>query len=145
MEQQTPAAGRVARGLAFGGLVTLTSAAVRVGCDGAALSRRAAACVPLRPPSWVFGVVWPALYVTTGLAWARAPRALDARFAAVTALCCAWLVVYLCARARRTAALVLLAATACAAALARRASGALPLALWLAFATYLNAADVLKC
>jgi len=138
---QAPTPDRLARGLVFGGLITLTSAAVRSGCEGG-LSRSAAAGVPLRPPNWVFGVVWPVLYLTTGLAWARAPRELDALFAAVTALCCAWLVVYACARARRAAALVLVAATACAAALAREAGRALPLALWLAFATYLNVAEV---
>lgn len=25
--------------------------------------------VPFRPPGWVFGIVWPLLYITTGYAW----------------------------------------------------------------------------
>jgi tryptophan-rich sensory protein len=91
------------RALAFGASVGLTAAA----------TRRDARCVPLhaaassrwRPPARVFRAVWWTLYVTTGVAWARAGGALDAPMGALVAACCGWLVVFSChADARRATA-----------------------------------------
>ena len=140
-----PTTAALARGLAPGVLISLTSLATRHAC-GRISSVGAAQDVPLRPPAWVFGVVWPILYVTTGLAWYRAPRSLDPHFALIIGLCCAWLVVYVCARAKRAAATILVAAMALAAhtawrAPARTQAPLVPLALWLAFAAYLNVAE----
>lgn len=97
--------------------------------------------VPLRPPSWVFGVVWPLLYLTTGYAWARsrAPT-----IGLVVLLCCAWLYVYSCRRARTASALILLSASVLSFAASTRSAWMLPLASWTAFATYLNAYPLLR-
>ena len=135
-----------ARAVAFGASVTCTAAHTRRCGRRGALGPRAA---PLPPPAWVFGAVWPLLYVTTGVAWALAGARADAALAALAFLCCAWLPAYACARAKSLAATILVAATilaALAALMLRGASGALlaPLALWLSFASYLNLYDVLR-
>ena len=53
---------------------------------------RSAIDVPLSPPGWVFGVVWPILYFTTGFAWSSSKK--DYLFSIITALCCLWLYIY---------------------------------------------------
>ena len=135
-----------ARAVAFGASVTCTAALTRR-CGG--LDELGPRDVPLQPPAWVFGVVWPLLYVTTGAAWAPAGARADAMLAALTLLCCAWLPAYVCVRAKSLAAIILAAATILATLAAltlRGASSALlaPLALWLSFASYLNLYDVLR-
>ena len=109
--------------------------------------KSSAAEVPLRPPGWVFGVVWPILYVTTGLAWQRSR--LDSMFVSLLVLLCAWLVVYSCRGKKSKARYVLAVATLLSWRITSklRASGGgylmtLPLSVWLAFATYLNYAEV---
>ena len=135
----------VARFVAFGALISLTSFVTRRACGGLEGS---ATDVPLRPPGWVFGVVWPILFVTTGIAWATASGGeLDVPLSIVTALCCAWLVVYSCLGRKGVAAGVLvsscLAAGFSAAVGKRNASRWLlaPLVAWTAFASYLNLYD----
>lgn len=103
--------------------------------------------VPFRPPPWVFGVVWPILYYTTGYAWELSR--LDVPFSLVIGLCCLWLLVYACQRQKKLAASVIAASAITAWATVLRLEGKaraamLPLALWLTFATYLNAYEVRK-
>lgn len=129
------------RALAFGGSITLTSIVTRA--LGGHISNVDAE-VPLRPPGWVFGAAWSILFVTTGVAWSIG-RA-DVSLAIVTALCCAWLVVYTVLQWRRVASLVLMAtvvASTAATVLSRGPSRWLltPLVVWTAFASYLNAYD----
>jgi len=134
------------RSLAFGALISLTSYLTRSNCGGLEGS---AANIPLRPPSWVFGVVWPALFVTTGVAWAKASEGeLDLPLSIVTALCCAWLAVYSCLQWKGVAAVVLVVSclvTGISAALAAHKASQwllVPLAVWTAFASYLNLYEV---
>lgn len=135
------------RAVAFGVSVSATALAVRR-CGR--LSDIGPRDVPLQPPDWVFGVVWPCLYATTGIAWATSGSDADVLLGCVTLLCCAWLVVYACLRETRAAAVVLLGTvvvSAMAAVHLRRAGGGwwlAPLVLWTAFATYLNAYDALR-
>jgi benzodiazapine receptor len=103
--------------------------------------------VPFRPPPWVFGVVWPILYYTTGYAWELSR--LDVPFSLVIGLCCLWLLVYACRGQKKLAASVIAASAIMAWATVLRLEGnarvaMLPLALWLTFATYLNAYEVRK-
>lgn len=140
------------RAVAFGAAVTATSFVVRRCAPLAEIGPRD---IPYQPPDWVFGVVWPLLYATTGAAWvlgaegkAGAVSGRDAAFLVVTASCCAWLPVYACWRKKAAAAAVLaftcLAAAWTAAHLQGAAGGLLaPLAAWTGFATYLNAYEVL--
>ena len=132
-----------ARFVGFGLAVSLSGWATRRCGRLSALPRS-----PLAPPPWVFGVVWPILYATTGLVWAmsqqKQPRfAVDVVMGSITLLCCAWLVVFLCARSKWAAVAVL----AFVAALSWTSVGVvpgdwrwlmLPLAAWTTFATVLN-------
>jgi len=111
--------------------------------------------LPHQPPSWVFGVVWPLLYVTTGVAWYLSstqpnPTA-DLLLGSVVSLCCAWLVFYICAKARCTGLIIIIIAAALS--WVSVGSGALdivakwwmvPLALWTTFAATLNASAVVS-
>jgi len=95
---------------------------------------------PLAPPPWAFGVVWPVLYATIGVALATAREPiLRAAVLANLALNLSWLVAF-----RRSAVAglgVLVALTGLTWALVVRGGlwVLLPYALWLSFATYLNA------
>ena len=134
----------VIRAVVFGTAISVVSLLVR-GCGS--ISEFGPRNVPLQPPDWVFGVVWPCLYVTTGAAWAVGGVRADLVLGAVTLLCCWWLVVYACLRQKGVAALTLATTaglTVFGAASLGGTAGALlvPLAVWTAFATYLNAYDV---
>jgi len=108
------------------------------------------------PPGWVFGVVWPVLYVFLGVAAAmvHALPASDARRKALTlfyaqlALNFAWSPVFFAAHDMRAAAVIIIMMIALAAGAAgqffrlRAAAGYLmiPYLAWLVFAATLNTA-----
>lgn len=97
--------------------------------------------VPFRPPGWVFGVVWPILYVTTGYAWYLSKK--DFLFSMIVNLCCLWLFAYSCYREKGTAAAIITAAAIATWYTVTRLDAKsrkflTPLAVWLTFATYLN-------
>jgi tryptophan-rich sensory protein len=115
-----------------------------------------AACprTSLQPPGWVFGAVWPALYVALGVAMAILAGERSAVLISVAALVVAlnawWLAFG--TKCRPVAALAAICAlTVAAAAVAVKAyranatAGALvaPLVAWLAFATVLSVQQVL--
>lgn len=135
------------RAAAFGVSIMTTSVVTRRACPDASFESDAARVPPLQPPGWVFGVVWPILFVTTGASWVlagRDDRVVDALFGALTALCCLWLPLYTCLRYLRASTVVLASSVAVAVAVLARADDAAPRALiaplvaWLSFATYLN-------
>lgn len=137
----------VLRGISFGACITLTAVSLRV-CN---VKMPVLTGIPLQPPSWVFGVVWPILYVTTGLGWAFGDGArTDILLGVVTCLCCAWLYVFSLLKWNRIASLVLISsavtAIACVFVVTSLETKWLisPLAAWLSFASYLNLYSVLK-
>ena len=70
---------------------------------------------PARPPAWVFGVVWPVLYILIGLAWIQARRRLpillvDGLFGGLTGLLVMWQFLWGCKDDRQSALYVLVAA-----------------------------------
>lgn len=100
--------------------------------------------VPFRPPGWVFGVVWPILYVTTGMAWSRTK--LDMEFTILTTLLCYWLVTYSCNNDKTSGRNVLIVTTLYSYYMLYTMKSRilfLPLSMWLTFATYLNFNEVL--
>ena len=112
--------------------------------------------VPFRPPPIVFGIVWPILFVTTGLAWAIAKKThlfpgrsqllIDSLLATIVVLCCVWLGVYVCAKRKKIAAFVLLFTALLSwfsFGVIQHTAGWLMglLALWTSFATVLNMYD----
>jgi tryptophan-rich sensory protein len=133
--------------------IALTGLLTRRACGALTTS---ATSVPLRPPGWVFGVVWPILYLTTGLSWFHSGYKHDKGFVLLVGLLCSWLVVYSCARQKVLGAVILGLATAVACYVAvalyknsgykiRRISSSyllVPLCAWLVFATYLNTGEI---
>lgn len=131
--------------------------AVLVAVPGAIGFAVSAACempktaeIPFRPPPWVFGVVWPVLYLLLGVAWFRTAvsvgtlSAASASYLLTTLLLGLWLVVFSCQRQTKNAVFVLLASVLSAAfniALSGPAERLMliPLIVWLSFATLLNA------
>lgn len=137
----------VLRAVTFGGSITITSLVVRDYCGS--LSELGPRNVPFQPPKWVFGVVWPILYVTTGAAWVTSKR--DVPLIVITSLCCSWLVTYVCMRLKKVSALVLLLAAVVTMATVVTLRDSLPaflllspLALWTGFASYLNVYDAIR-
>lgn len=130
----------VVRFLTPGVAISVTGGLTSALCGGFSKSRGTS---PLQPPSWVFGVVWPLLYVTTGVAWALSKK--DALLGSVVALCCLWLPLHLCGNHTKWLDFTVLSASAAVAwVTVVRLEGPqrwcmLPLALWLTFASVLNA------
>ena len=105
--------------------------------------------IAFRPPGWVFGVAWSLLYVVMGTAWAASRRRWDTDllFIGIVTLCCAWLPLYSCAKAKKVAAVVLLTTallswTAFATVKGWQGWILILLALWTSFATVLNVAEI---
>lgn len=109
--------------------------------------KTSASNVSLRPPGWVFGVVWPVLYVLTGVSWHRTK--LDAPYFLLVGSLCAWLVLYSCRGQKSRAKYVLFLSTLLSYYLSAKLYSTngpymfmFPLALWLTFASWLNHAEV---
>ena len=68
--------------------------------------------IKARPPSWVFGSVWPILYLIVGYAWVSMSRhkskIADPLFASITVLLTLWVYLYSCAKNKRSALYVLI-------------------------------------
>jgi tryptophan-rich sensory protein len=119
-------------------LITLTNAMTSKYCK---TLEKSSVDIPGRPPGWVFAVVWPLLYITTGIVWSRTK--LDAWFFSIIGLCCAWLFVYSCKEQKQLSTLILLTTALLSWKLSFMLHGEnrnlmLPFALWTTFATYLN-------
>ena len=106
--------------------------------------------IPFRPPAWVFGVVWPVLYLLLGTAWYKtavhrgAVSWASSTYLATSLLLALWLVTYSCLRQTKNAVFVLLASVASVAlnmALSRKTEQIMliPLIVWVSFATLMNA------
>lgn len=107
-------------------------------------------CIPFRPPAWVFGVIWPILYILLGIAWFRTSIQAgilsipSLSYLATSSLLALWLVVYSCLNQTKNAVFVLLASvltTSFNIALSGQYERMmlLPLIVWLSFATLMNA------
>lgn len=105
------------------------------------------------PPSWVFGTVWPVLYLLIGISWYRAAPHHAALYWGLIFLLGAWLVLYPCLRAIRMAAADLVLSVSVAVYLIYRlmmqqdqgsAFLLMPLVAWLSFATYLNVRSMMR-
>lgn len=106
--------------------------------------------IPFRPPGWVFGVVWPILYILLGIAWFRTSVAFgvlsiqSASYLVTSLALCAWQVVYSCRKDVKNAVFVLLSSVLSVAfnvALSERSERLMliPLLVWVSFATLMNA------
>lgn len=101
---------------------------------------------PFRPPSAVFSVVWPILYITFGISWAIANnqnKLNNIPYSLLTSLLVAWVIAYGCAQKKEAALYILIASLAASIAscvVGNTVSRILiaPLIAWLAFAMCLQ-------
>ena len=101
--------------------------------------------VEIRPPGWVFGVVWPILYATTGWAWKNSDPNFDAVYTLLIGLLCLWLVLYSCTPSRELAFSTILMSVIVSFFLSLHANKLnFLLTAWLVFASTLSAIDISK-
>ena len=77
------------------------------------ISRNSGNIVKFRPPSFVFGIVWPILYILLGLSWILASKKInriyvDIIFALLSVSLMLWTVVYSCLSNKKGGVYVLL-------------------------------------
>ena len=61
------------------------------------MTKNEGSTVAFRPPGFVFGIVWPILYILVGLSWYYSHNPIiNILFIINTFLCCMWLVFYSC-------------------------------------------------
>jgi tryptophan-rich sensory protein len=123
-------------------LISLTNILTSKYCN---TLEKSAVNVPGRPPGWVFAIVWPLLYLTTGFAWQKSK--MDLLFSMIIGLCCSWLYVYSCMDNKELSTLVLMSASILSWKVVYKLDNddkklMIPLAIWTMFATYLNAYQI---
>lgn len=106
--------------------------------------------VQFRPPGYVFGIVWPILYLLLGCSWivsSRVQRLNSLAYGCLTLLLSSWIVVYTKLQNKKGGVYIILASLM--AALTCFASGnamskmmVAPLIGWLIFAMMMNATEV---
>tara|TARA_Y100000389_G_C17466422_1_gene526072 strand:+ start:3919 stop:4341 length:423 start_codon:yes stop_codon:yes gene_type:complete len=109
-------------------------------------TKSSGASVKFRPPSWVFGVVWPILYILIGLAWINSKR-YTYYFFTLIILLNLWLITYVCQKNKLGGVYILLLSLLCTLFIytsVEKYSKYLisPLIVWLFFATLLNTVEV---
>lgn len=129
-----------------------TSAACKIGKD-------AGKEVAIRPPSIVFGVMWPILYILLGVSWLIAWKNVQDKqhlvlvhvfYSLLTVLLAVWIIVYGCAKNKKNAIYVILASIAAGVMAYTAAQDTVskllivPLVVWLSFALLLNCFEVMK-
>ena len=107
--------------------------------------------VKFRPPPYIFGIVWPILYLLLGWSWVQSnPRQnqlIDGLFFTLSSLLAVWIVVYACRKDKKNAVFVMVAillAIALLMVLIPQKSKLMltPLGIWILFALFLSTADV---
>lgn len=106
--------------------------------EGASLSQR--------PPAYVFGIVWPILYLLTGISWnnGRHDKKTDYMHAFLTILLCLWIAVFSCAKSKKNGLYILsliIAVVVCCMSLHHDRNSKIflvPLLAWTNFAFHLN-------
>lgn len=75
------------------------------------MDKTAGSNVKSRPPSFVFGIVWPILYLSIGLIWVIARKygiMIDILMGTLTILLSLWIIIYSCKNNKRNALYILL-------------------------------------
>ena len=69
--------------------------------------------VKFRPPGYVFGIVWPILYILLGLSWINSNpssnKKVELLYFVLSSLLAYWIVVYACQKNKRNAVFIMLA------------------------------------
>ena len=107
--------------------------------------------VKFRPPPYIFGIVWPILYLLLGWSWVQSnPRKnqlIDGLFFTLSSLLAVWIVVYACRKDKKNAVFVMVAillAIALLMVLIPQKSKLMltPLGIWILFALLLSTTEV---
>jgi translocator protein len=117
------------------------------------LGKNSGSNVKFRPPPFVFGIVWPILFILLGISWAIAYRnclnkvMCMSTYGLLTILLGLWILVYGCAKSKKGASWVLILIVASG--LASFAQGnevskvmITPLLAWILFALIMNTTEV---
>jgi len=114
------------------------------------IPKDAGATVKIRPPSWVFGVIWPILFTLIGISWVYAIRENKfnyVSYSVLIAMLSLWIIMYACSKDKTWGVWVLIM-TLCAS-IVTLCMGNLtsqlfltPLVPWLFLATLINALEV---
>jgi translocator protein len=107
--------------------------------------------VKFRPPPFVFGIVWPILYILLGLSWIKSNpdknRNIEIMFFTLSSLLAYWIVVYACQKNKKNAVFVMLAIILNISLLMVQISKQsqiylVPLAVWIFFAMLLSTTEL---
>ena len=68
--------------------------------------------IKFRPPGYVFGIVWPILYILLGLSWINSEykkdKIIDGLYFVLSTLLALWIVVYSCYKSKKGALSIML-------------------------------------
>ena len=118
------------------------------------IRKDAGTLVPARPPSWVFGAIWPFLYIFIGIAWLilrdQDSYIIDILMSLTIIGLVSWILVYGCGKNKKNALYVILLVLVAALLLfgyswsQNKYAGMLitPFLGWILFATMLNFTEV---
>ena len=106
--------------------------------------------VKFRPPSYLFGIIWPILYILLGLSWVnsyKGKKRIDLLFVLLSLLLAAWIIVYSCMKDKKNAIFILLLILLSIVLLMiliplKSKLYLAPLLVWVLFATFLNITEV---
>lgn len=108
--------------------------------------------IKFRPPSYVFGIVWPILYILLGLSWINSVKTIkdywiDKMYFALSTLLALWIVSYSCMKNKKLSIYVLLLSMVIIGSLMvlipqKSKLMLMPLTVWLSFAILMNTTEV---
>ena len=107
--------------------------------------------IKFRPPGYVFGIVWPILYILLGLSWINSEykkdKVIDGLYFGLSTLLALWIVVYSCYKSKKGALsimlLSILAIVFLMILISKKSRLYLaPLLVWLCYALLLSTTDI---
>ena len=107
--------------------------------------------IKFRPPGYVFGIVWPILYILLGLSWINSDykkdKIIDGLYFGLSTLLALWIVIYACYKSKKGALFIMLLSILAIVFLmiliSKKSQLYLaPLLVWLCYALLLSTSDI---
>ncbi len=108
--------------------------------------------IKYRPPGYIFGIVWPILYILLGLSWINSIKGnnnqwIDKLYFVLSSLLALWIVFYSCLKDKKNAIYILLLCMVIIGLLMviipqKSKLMLMPLTVWLSFAILMNTTEV---
>ena len=107
--------------------------------------------IKFRPPGYVFGTVWPILYILLGLSWIKSDyknnKIIDSLYLILSSLLALWIVVYSCFKSKKGALFIMMSCILSIVFLMILISTKsrlylAPLSVWLLYALLLSITDI---